>query len=97
MAGPKSVTLYDPNPIEIKGLGSNFYATHNDLGKERDLTAMSELRQMNDGVQIRTAYAGSEGKAAEPLDEKRKEKLKGTKELQLAQFPLKGKFFLKKY
>ena len=93
LAGPKSVTLFDPNPIQVQDLGSNFFATHNDLGRLRDITLCSELRQMNDGVQVRTAYAGSEGKAAEPLDEQRRAKLMaqgGSKEVQLAQFPLSG-------
>ena len=93
LAGPKSVTLYDPNPISLRDLGSNFFATHNDVGKERDTTIMEELRQMNDGVQVRTAYAGNEGTPAKPLDAAQKIKLKakgGDKEVALATFPLPG-------
>ena len=94
LAGPKSVTLYDPTPITVQDLGSNFFATHDDIGKSRDTTVCSELRQMNDGVQVRTVYAGAEGKPAPPLDEQQRERImatpSGLKELQLARFPLAG-------
>ena len=49
--------------------------------------------QMNDGVQVRTAYAGNEGTPAKPLDAAQKIKLKakgGDKEVALATFPLPG-------
>ena len=87
LAGPKSVTLYDPNPIRVRDLGSNFFATHNDVGKERDTTIMSELRQMNDGVQVRTAYCGAEGTPAQAIGEEQRAKLMargGVKEVALA-------------
>jgi len=61
--------------VQLRDLGSNFFATHNDIGKERDTTIMAELRQMNDGVQIRTVYAGSEGTPAQPLDQDQRDKL----------------------
>jgi ubiquitin-activating enzyme E1 len=33
LAGPKSVTLYDPNILKINDLGSNFYAKVDQVGK----------------------------------------------------------------
>lgn len=33
LAGPAAVTLQDDTLVQIKDLGSNFYATENDVGK----------------------------------------------------------------
>jgi ubiquitin-activating enzyme E1 len=36
VSGPKIVTIFDPNRVEINDLGSNFYLSESDLGKRRD-------------------------------------------------------------
>jgi ubiquitin-activating enzyme E1 len=33
LAGPNSVDLYDPSPVRINDLGSNFYCRESDIGK----------------------------------------------------------------
>ena len=33
LAGPKSVTVYDPTVLSVSDLGSNFYATLEQVGK----------------------------------------------------------------
>ena len=34
LAGPKSVTLYDPNTVAINDLSSNFYLAEGDVGNK---------------------------------------------------------------
>ena len=33
LAGPKTVALYDPNPVRIEDLGSNFYLNEDHVNK----------------------------------------------------------------
>ena len=34
LAGPRSVTVYDPSPVAIQDLGSNFFFKESDVGKQ---------------------------------------------------------------
>jgi ubiquitin-activating enzyme E1 len=96
LSGPHSVSLFDPNPIAVADLGSNFFAEQSDIGKARDVVCCDELRLMNDGVKIRTVYAGDDGAmaAAAPLSDERRAALlrgpNGAKRVELAKFPLAG-------
>lgn len=33
LAGPGSITIYDPEFVTVSDLGSNFYTTHKNVGK----------------------------------------------------------------
>ena len=94
LSGPHSVSLFDPNPVAVEDLGSNFFAQESDIGKARDAVCCQELREMNDGVKIRTVYAGADGSAAEALSESRRQALlqgpNGVKRVELAKLPLPG-------
>jgi ubiquitin-activating enzyme E1 len=52
VSGPKSVTIFDPNKIEISDLGSNFYLSKKDIGKRRDESCLNKLKKLNKYVQI---------------------------------------------
>ena len=52
VSGPKSVTIFDPNKIEINDLGSNFYLLEKDIGKRRDESCLNELKKLNKYVQV---------------------------------------------
>ena len=48
LAGPHSVTLYDPEQAKIQDLGSNFFLTEEDVGKKRrDEACLSKLAELN--------------------------------------------------
>ena len=50
LAGPKKVTILDNNKIVFKDLGTNFYLKDNDIGKRRDETSLSKLKELNYNV-----------------------------------------------
>jgi ubiquitin-activating enzyme E1 len=52
VSGPKSVTIFDPNKIEINDLGSNFYLLEKDIGKRRDESCLCKLKKLNKYVQV---------------------------------------------
>ncbi|OLY85617.1 Ubiquitin-activating enzyme E1 1 [Smittium mucronatum] len=52
LAGVKSVTLYDPAPVTIQDLGTQFFLTENDLGKPRALATAARLSELNPYVAI---------------------------------------------
>ena len=52
VSGPKSVTIFDPNKVEISDLGSNFYLTEKDIGKRRDESCIDKLKRLNKYVQV---------------------------------------------
>ena len=52
VSGPKSVTIFDPNKIEINDLGSNFYLLEKDIGKRRDESCLYKLKKLNKYVQV---------------------------------------------
>ena len=43
LAGPRSVTIHDDKPVELRDLGSNFYLTESDVGKARGSAIVSKL------------------------------------------------------
>ena len=52
VSGPLKVFIFDPNPVEISDLGSNFYLKEEDIGKRRDLASLNSLIELNEYVQI---------------------------------------------
>lgn len=52
VSGPLKVIVFDPNPVEISDLGSNFYLKEEDIGKRRDLASLNSLIELNEYVQI---------------------------------------------
>jgi ubiquitin-activating enzyme E1 len=55
LAGPASVTLYDPTLTRINDLGSNFYLTKEHVGKvSRAEASVTQLRELNPHVKVTT-------------------------------------------
>jgi ubiquitin-activating enzyme E1 len=55
LAGPASVTLYDPTVTRINDLGSNFYLTKEHVGKvSRAEASVTQLRELNPHVKVTT-------------------------------------------
>lgn len=52
LAGVKSVTLYDPAPVRIEDLGTQFFLREDDLGKPRDQATVDRLRELNRYVPV---------------------------------------------
>ena len=52
LAGPKEVTIYDPNKCTINDLGSNFYLSEKDIGKQRDISCLKQLSELNPYVLV---------------------------------------------
>ena len=52
VSGPKSVTIFDKNKVEINDLGSNFYLNEKDIGKRRDESCINKLKKLNKYVQV---------------------------------------------
>ena len=52
VSGPNKVTVFDPNKVQIKDLGSNFYLSENDLGKRRDESCIKKLQKLNKYVNV---------------------------------------------
>lgn len=55
LAGPRSVTLYDPNPVKVADLGSNFYLTEECIGQPRAASVAGKLKELNKSVDISVA------------------------------------------
>jgi ubiquitin-activating enzyme E1 len=55
LAGPGELVVYDPNPVEWRDLGSNFFFTEADVGKHRDEVMVSKLVELNNRVKIRVS------------------------------------------
>jgi len=55
LAGPKSVVLVDNDATKISDLGSNFYLSEADVGKERADCCVTSLKQLNPYVDVSTA------------------------------------------
>lgn len=51
LEGPNCVDIYDPNLIEINDLNSNFFATEEDVSKERDVTIIEKIKGLNPNVE----------------------------------------------
>ena len=52
LSGVGSVTLYDPNPVQISDLSSNFYLAETSVGKPRAESCFGQLLQLNDSVKV---------------------------------------------
>lgn len=52
VSGPNKVTVFDPNKVQIKDLGSNFYLSKNDIGKRRDESCIKHLQKLNKYVNV---------------------------------------------
>ncbi|KAJ3371127.1 hypothetical protein GGF31_003550 [Allomyces arbusculus] len=52
LAGVKSVTIHDPEPVEIADLSSQFFLTEKDLGKPRDQVTCPKLAELNQYVPV---------------------------------------------
>lgn len=53
LAGVKSVTLYDPNPVTSFDLGGNFYFQEGDIGRPRAETCIGKLSELNQYVPVK--------------------------------------------
>lgn len=47
LAGVKSLTLYDPAPVAIADLSSQFFLRPDDVGKRRDLATAPRVAELN--------------------------------------------------
>ena len=65
LAGVKSVTLCDPNPVNYFDLGGNFYTSESDVGKNRADVCLSKLSELNQYVPI-SVLVGTGGTGALP-------------------------------
>ena len=53
LAGPKSVSLYDPGITEMRDLGSNFYTEEKHVGKtSRAEACLEKLKELNPYVAV---------------------------------------------
>jgi molybdopterin/thiamine biosynthesis adenylyltransferase len=56
LAGPKQVTIYDPNIVTIEDVGRNFYCREDHVGKiSRAEASLSQLKDLNPNVQVSIA------------------------------------------
>ncbi|EFI27654.1 ubiquitin activating enzyme [Coprinopsis cinerea okayama7 len=53
LAGVKSVTLYDPEPVTISDLSSQFFLREEDVGKSRAAATLPRLAELNAYVPVR--------------------------------------------
>lgn len=60
LAGVKSLSVYDPNPVELRDLSSQFFLTEADIGKQRDQATSLKLAELNSYVPITVATDISE-------------------------------------
>ncbi|XP_078447049.1 ubiquitin-activating enzyme 1 [Wolffia australiana] len=54
LAGVKSVTLHDEESVELWDLSSNFFLSEDDVGKNRALSCVQKLQELNNAVEINT-------------------------------------------
>lgn len=52
LAGVRSVTLYDPTPVTLADLSSQFYLEESQVGEPRAATCVSKLRELNEYVTV---------------------------------------------
>eukprot|EP00667_Euglena_gracilis_P001163 EG_transcript_1163 len=52
LAGVHTMTLYDPNPVAVRDLGSNFFLTEADLGKARAAVCAPRVAELNPAVKV---------------------------------------------
>ncbi|KAH9973020.1 ubiquitin activating enzyme [Lactifluus volemus] len=63
LAGVKSVTVYDPEPVRIQDLSSQFFLREDDIGKSRADASIARLAELNTYVFVRTL----EGNPGQPI------------------------------
>lgn len=60
LAGPKQVTIYDPNTVTIEDVGRNFYCRHEHVGKiSRAEASLTQLKDLNPNVNVSVATDAS--------------------------------------
>jgi len=48
LTGPKRVSIYDPDIVKLKDLGTNYYLSENDINKNRiDISCLNSLSELN--------------------------------------------------
>ena len=47
LAGVKSLTLYDPTPVALSDLSTQFFLTPDDVGKPRDQVTVPRVAELN--------------------------------------------------
>ena len=53
LAGPKQVQIFDPELVEVRDLGSNFYLNEMNVGKTtRSFASMQKLQELNQYVKV---------------------------------------------
>ena len=52
VSGPNKVIVFDPNKVESRDLGSNFYLSEKDIGKRRDESCINKLKKLNKYVNV---------------------------------------------
>jgi hypothetical protein len=52
LAGVKSVKLYDPSPVEVKDLGTQFFLSESDVGQPTAAACKAKLQELNTAVQV---------------------------------------------
>jgi ubiquitin-activating enzyme E1 len=60
LAGPRSITVCDPNPAFVRDLGSNFFLTEENVGKPRGECVAAKLAELNSMVAVRSLEALTE-------------------------------------
>ncbi|EIN10793.1 ubiquitin activating enzyme [Punctularia strigosozonata HHB-11173 SS5] len=59
LAGVKSVTIYDPEPVAVADLSSQFFLREEDIGKPRAAATVGRLAELNAYVPVRVLDAPS--------------------------------------
>ena len=52
LAGVKSVTLYDPAPVQLSDLGTQFFLRESDIHQPRDQSTLPRIRELNRYVPV---------------------------------------------
>ncbi|KAF8709540.1 Ubiquitin activating enzyme, partial [Rhizoctonia solani] len=60
LAGVKSVTLFDPEPVQVQDLGTQFFLRESDVGKPRAAATLPRLAELNAYVPVKD-LGGSPG------------------------------------
>lgn len=53
LAGVKSVTIWDPSPVELADCGAQYYLSAEDVGRRRDEVSIPRLAELNSYVPVR--------------------------------------------
>ncbi|KIJ37341.1 hypothetical protein M422DRAFT_122423, partial [Sphaerobolus stellatus SS14] len=82
LAGVKSVTVYDPEPIKVQDLGTQFFLREEDIGRPRGEVAVRRLAELN-------AYVPVKNLPGQPGQEISVDLVKGFQVVVLTDVPLK--------